>query len=72
MPAGNADLRERGLDQDLVEVGGGPGPTVTQMGALGQVTVLPKTQFPHEMKLQALLLQGTVVKGDSSLCLRGL
>lgn len=46
-------------------VGGGPGP-IKQLRVLGQVTALPKPQFPHEMKL---LTPGLASSGDH--CERG-
>lgn len=62
----NAGLKGRCLDQVVVVVGGGPGPTIKQLRVHGQVTALPKPQFPHEMKL---LTPGLASSGDH--CERG-
>lgn len=57
---------ERCLDQDMVGADGGPGPDTNQLGVLGQVTALPKPQFPHEMNL---FTPGRAPSGDH--CERG-
>lgn len=53
-PAGNAGLTgTAGPGLLPAVVGGGPGPIINQRWDLGQVTALPKPQFPHEMKLNS-------------------
>lgn len=58
-------LTEKRLDQGSVAVGGGPDPAINQLQIPGQVTALPKPQFPNEMNL---LTPGLASSGDQKIC----